>query len=149
DVDPRCVEDLSVRFILIESQIQKIALIHSGRRAAPRIFAPDADLLSAEGQGIAIALVVLSLVAQERADVARDGIPEAHDLGTDCTVDQLVELVRLEPVEQADVARSLDEAAGPSGAGSKRPLVRGNRYLGSNHVIADGQIRVRGIQVAC
>ena len=87
--------------LLVQVEAQHDEELHERARLR-RAF--DQAPLDAAGDGILGAEVVLRLVAQERADVARGGKADARDDRVVDLVEELVQLGRVEAVAQADRA---------------------------------------------
>ena len=141
------VEDLAVGLVLVEPQIEELALVHAGGGGARRVGTPDADIGGAECERIRIARVVAGLIAEERPDVARYRVGEPHHDGVLGRVDQLVDLERREAVEEAEIRRRPHQAGLASRAPAESPPIRSDRHLGRVGAVADRQRRVAGVGV--
>ena len=133
------VEHAAVRFVLVEPKVDEVAQEPAGLGRAGRVGATDAA-----GERIGARV---GLVAQERRDVARRGMPEAHHDRIPGRVDQLVNPVGIEAIEIADVQRRRGEAVAAARAAAKRPAVGRNRRPRRGDAVPDREGRMRRLEI--
>ena len=130
-----------------EAEVEPVAQVHPGRRDAEPVNTPDAGRVGARRERIRRAGVVGRFVTEERGDVPGDSVTEAHDPRVPGRVDEFVHLVRVEPVEEAEVGdrrreRCLARRTRPEG-----PAVGRDRPALAVDGVADGECGMRRIGV--
>ena len=146
-VDPGPVEHPPSGLVLVEAEVEEVALVHPRGRAAKGVRARDSHLRTAQRERVRVARVVTRLVPQEGADVPRHRVGKPHHHRILGRVDQLVEPVGLEPVEEADVRGRRHERGRSARAPAERPAARVDRRPGPAHGATHREARVRRVHV--